>query len=787
MEILRELVEPADVVQHNMRYDAAVRLGVDYESLQADQARPRSTATRAASSTAHARASPATTRPAPRSPGPTGSTAASTTTACRSGPSSSLGDTGNGFLSAIAIVQALYHRDRTGEGQFVDTSIMYAQLLNASIAWSLADGSAPRRPPAARRDAARLARAATASTRPPTGGCASPRSTTSTRARARRDGPRRRRVRDPTRAHDARSTRSRRRSATRTAARLVRGARRRRRAVRDLDPRLRARPLRRPRDDRRGAGSRRTSIPSSGDMDVSSGLLFDLSETPGVVQGPPLVAGQDTPRDPRRARLRRRRSIDKLAAAGRARLDRAEGPDERALTCPAVIPPLTRPATTSSSGTASPTGGCSSSAARLRRGAPPAGADVRRVPLARVGHRSRVDRARARLHLDRVAPPDRARRRTARRRPRRARRGHPLRRRTCSASIADAVANDMEVDLCIETVDDVVLPQFRPVASVSERPRAGIPASSERGPSGPTRSVEAGTSVPTRPRSSGSARPSSPRTRAAASSSSRARRSLAAVDDAGLTPADIDGMVTFAIDANDELAAHPLRSASPSCASPAGTPRRWRRRVRDGAAGGGRGRVGRGATPCVVYRAFNERSGQRFGQPCAERRSWRDAAPGWNWYLPVRPRHAGQDVRALVPALHVRVRRHQRGLRPLRGGRPQARGDQPRGVVLRAPDHARGPPGSRAGSSSRSCASSTAARRATAASRSWSRAWSARRDLPQPPVRIVAATPGAPRATATRCSTTTTATAPTFPEARVRSAGSSTRRPGSRPTTSTSR
>ena len=56
-------------------------------------------------------------------------------------PVVSLGDTGNGFLSAIAIVQALYHRDRTGEGQFVDTSIMYAQLLNASIAWSLADGS----------------------------------------------------------------------------------------------------------------------------------------------------------------------------------------------------------------------------------------------------------------------------------------------------------------------------------------------------------------------------------------------------------------------------------------------------------------------------------------------------------------------------------------------------------------------------------------------------------------------------------------------------------------------
>ena len=34
-----------------------------------------------------------------------------------------------------------YHRDRTGEGQFVDTSIVYAHLLNASMSWVTADGS----------------------------------------------------------------------------------------------------------------------------------------------------------------------------------------------------------------------------------------------------------------------------------------------------------------------------------------------------------------------------------------------------------------------------------------------------------------------------------------------------------------------------------------------------------------------------------------------------------------------------------------------------------------------
>jgi crotonobetainyl-CoA:carnitine CoA-transferase CaiB-like acyl-CoA transferase len=39
------------------------------------------------------------------------------------------------------MVQALAHRDRTGEGQFLSTAIVYAQLLNASSAWITADGA----------------------------------------------------------------------------------------------------------------------------------------------------------------------------------------------------------------------------------------------------------------------------------------------------------------------------------------------------------------------------------------------------------------------------------------------------------------------------------------------------------------------------------------------------------------------------------------------------------------------------------------------------------------------
>jgi crotonobetainyl-CoA:carnitine CoA-transferase CaiB-like acyl-CoA transferase len=123
MAILHRLVEDADVVQHNMRYDAAIRLGVDYESLRAVNPKLVYCQTGAALAGADWLDGGLDHDGIPF------------------WPVVSLGDTGNGFLSAIAIVQALCHRDRTGRGQFVDTSIIYAQLLNTSTAWSTADGS----------------------------------------------------------------------------------------------------------------------------------------------------------------------------------------------------------------------------------------------------------------------------------------------------------------------------------------------------------------------------------------------------------------------------------------------------------------------------------------------------------------------------------------------------------------------------------------------------------------------------------------------------------------------
>jgi crotonobetainyl-CoA:carnitine CoA-transferase CaiB-like acyl-CoA transferase len=140
MSVLHRLVEQADVVQHNMRYDAAERLGVDYESLR--QINPKLVYCH---TLGHEQG------PRQEHPGNDQTGAALAGTTWLDGgldndgrpiwAGTSLGDTGNGFLSAIGIIQALQERDRTGTGQFVRTSILYAHMLNASMAWVSPDGT----------------------------------------------------------------------------------------------------------------------------------------------------------------------------------------------------------------------------------------------------------------------------------------------------------------------------------------------------------------------------------------------------------------------------------------------------------------------------------------------------------------------------------------------------------------------------------------------------------------------------------------------------------------------
>ena len=145
MQVLLQLVEKADVIQHNMRYDAAERLGIDYASLKKLNSR-----------LIYCHSRGFETGPRQSLPGN------DQTGGCLAGVQfedggmahggkplwsfCSLGDTGNGFLTAIAIIQALYHRDRTGAGQMCDTSIVNAQLLNTSYAMARADGGGFNRP-----------------------------------------------------------------------------------------------------------------------------------------------------------------------------------------------------------------------------------------------------------------------------------------------------------------------------------------------------------------------------------------------------------------------------------------------------------------------------------------------------------------------------------------------------------------------------------------------------------------------------------------------------------------
>ena len=162
----------------------------------------------------------------------------------------------------------------------------------------------------------------------------------------------------------------------------------------------------------------------------------------------------------------------------------------------------------------------------------------------------------------------------------------------------------------------------------------------------------------------------------------------AAIDDAGLRPSDVDGMVTFTMDASDEIEI--ARNVG------IGDLTFFTRVHHGGGAAAGTVvqaamAVATGTADAVVcYRAFNERSGFRFGGATA-RADRRDTAVHGELRA-VRAVDARGVGRAARPAVHVDLRRHQRGLRQDLGRRPRPRGAQSRRVVLRAADHARGPP-----------------------------------------------------------------------------------------------
>lgn len=106
-----------------------------------------------------------------------------------------------------------------------------------------------------------------------------------------------------------------------------------------------------------------------------------------------------------------------------------------------------------------------------------------------------------------------------------------------------------------------------------------------------------------------------------------AEAARAAIADAGLEPSDIDGMVTFTLDTSDELLL--MRAL--------GIPeiRYWSRTPFGGAGANttvlnAASAVASGAARNVlIWRAFNERSGNRFGQPAQS-----PPPIGRSWYIP---------------------------------------------------------------------------------------------------------------------------------------------------------
>jgi crotonobetainyl-CoA:carnitine CoA-transferase CaiB-like acyl-CoA transferase len=144
MAILRDLVRRADIVQHNMRYDAAERLGVDYASLR--EINPALIYCHTRGHDPARMLLPGNDQTGAALAGASWMEGGVESGAMPIWPVTSLGDTGNGYLSAIGMLQALFHRDRTGEGQFLDTSILYAHLLNTSMTWVAVDGTPSERP-----------------------------------------------------------------------------------------------------------------------------------------------------------------------------------------------------------------------------------------------------------------------------------------------------------------------------------------------------------------------------------------------------------------------------------------------------------------------------------------------------------------------------------------------------------------------------------------------------------------------------------------------------------------
>lgn len=136
LKICRELCKWADIVVQNFRPGVTQRLGLDYESLKAEN--PRLIY---ASISAYGDTGPLADKPgmdvAVQARSGVMSITGNEHSAEPIRPGASLADFSGGIYLTTAVMTALYHRERTGEGQEVSVSLIDAtmsQLINYSVA-----------------------------------------------------------------------------------------------------------------------------------------------------------------------------------------------------------------------------------------------------------------------------------------------------------------------------------------------------------------------------------------------------------------------------------------------------------------------------------------------------------------------------------------------------------------------------------------------------------------------------------------------------------------------------
>jgi len=203
------------------------------------------------------------------------------------------------------------------------------------------------------------------------------------------------------------------------------------------------------------------------------------------------------------------------------------------------------------------------------------------------------------------------------------------------------VANDLPVEVIFVDIDGVKTPQFRLTGpSIGTVTTATLRAKTRtlEGKTGTLRGQTAIVGIGQTDFSKNSGR-------SELQLASEAVR--AAIDDAGLRPSDVDGTVTFTQDTNDELAL--MRSVGIENL-------RWASRTPFGGGGAcatiehaAAAVVSGAAEVVVVYRAFNERSGKRFGQPGPG-----TASTGGGWY-----RRYGLDTPAKMYSLWFQRYMHE--------------------------------------------------------------------------------------------------------------------------------